>query len=276
MTAARDPLLQLLQAVIREPNAPETLRAHWPELVDRFDLEPRDRAALLDVSPDRVLVYRKLVFNRICSAVREFIPRTVARMGRTVFRDDIAAFIAECGPSSPYLRDVPGEFVRWAAPRWLAERTRPAYLVDLARHELLDFEVRNDPRGGEAPTGAALALEAPLRFDGSARLMEYAYAVHRLSSDPTDHAAPEATPARLLVYRDADDRVRYLELSVFAASMLHALIEQRRTVAEALKQCCDTRGESLDDAQLATAADLLADLADRGVMLGAETEQAGP
>ena len=164
----------------------------------------------------------------------------------------------------------PAEFVQWAAPRWADDPEVPAYLPDLARHELLDEDVRNDPRGGEAPTELPLALDRPLRFDGAVRLCSYAYAVHRLSRSTKDHAEPDAEPTRLLVYRDAKQEPRYLSLVPFAAALLEQLVEGRLAVQPALLAAAEALGEPLDDDKLASAAQLLADLAERGVCLGAE------
>ncbi|MBV1861520.1 MAG: DUF2063 domain-containing protein, partial [Nannocystaceae bacterium] len=127
-----------------------------------------------------------------------------------------------------------------------------------------------DHRGGESPTGLALALDKPLRFDGAARLMSYAYAVHKMSQDAQDREHPERVPTRLLVYRDPDNKVRYLELTPLAHAVLEQLIEHHQPVAEGLRAACVALAQPLDDERLGTAATLLADLADRGILLGAE------
>ncbi|MEM6290896.1 MAG: DUF2063 domain-containing protein, partial [Myxococcota bacterium] len=146
------------------------------------------------------------------------------------------------------------------------------YLVDLAHHELLEYDIRNDHRGGEAPTGLDLALDKPLRFDSAARLMRYDYAVHRLPAGTDDTSAPQQVPTRLLVYRDPKSSVRYLELTPLAHAVLEQLMEHGLAVAAGLQAACATLGEPLDDDRLATTATLLADLAERGVLLGAEPD----
>lgn len=271
MNARRDPLLDLLHAIIREPDSAERVRHGWADFLAGFGLEPRDRDALLEAPRERVLVYRRLVFHRFLNTVREFVPRTAARLGRELFRASVTTFIAEHASRSPYLRDVPGEFVRWAMPRWDADPSVASYLSNLAHHELLEFEILNEPHADDdEPT--PVALERPLRFHGSTRLMQYRYAVHRLSADERDRTIPEASHVHLLAYRDVDHRVRYLELSEFAARLLTALRSSQTSLHDALNLVCDRVGDHLDDAQLATAAQLLADLAERGVMLGAKSD----
>jgi hypothetical protein len=146
----------------------------------------------------------------------------------------------------------------------------PDYLPDLARHELLDLDVRNDPRGGEALTELPLDLDRRLRFDGTARWMAYDFAVHRLPSDEDDRSEPTRIATRLLVYRDTEGEPRYLDLTVSAASILHALLVDQCTLETGLRRACDTPEGPLPTRDLAAAAELFADLASRRVLLGAE------
>src|SRR5688572_5646113 len=263
-----EPTLVALDAAIRRVDAPDRMREDLARWLAAYGVQGEDLRALVDVGADRMLVYRALVHNRMRNATRAFIPRVVARIGEGRLRADFDRFVDDRAALSYYLRDVPAEFVAWVGPRWQADADIPAYIPDLARHELLDNDVRNDPAGGEAPTGNPVALDRPLAFDGTTRLMRYSFAVHRLSTAKDDRSEPEPAATSLLVYRDAEHKVRYLELSTFAAAALvHLLAGQ--PVQDALRAAAADLGEPLDDDKLAAAAMLLADLAERGVMLGA-------
>ncbi len=265
-----EPPMAALAAAIRERDAPRRMAEDFAAYLRAHQIEGADLEAMLKVGPDRFLVYRRLVHNRMRNAIREFIPRTIARRGKEAFERDFEAFIEEKAAKSPYLREVPAEFVDWIVPRWRVDAEVAAYLPDLARHELLEIDVRNTPRGGEPQTGLPLALDRPLRFDGSARLMRYEHAVHRLPLSRDDRSEPPPVPTSLLVYRDLAGKVRYLELTPLARAILEELLENKRQVAEGLRTACEKVGETLDDEKLGIAAQLLADLADRKVMLGAE------
>ncbi len=258
-----------LAAAIRRVDAPAAIERDAEGFLAEFGVAGADAQALLARGAQRFLIYRTLVHNRLRAATREFITRTAARRGKQAFVADFAMFMQEHASHSPYLRDVPGEFVTWAAPRWDADPSLPPYLGDLARHELLEGEVRNDPAGGEAATGKPVALDAPLGFDGAARLMHYGWAVHRLPYSTEDRSEPDHEPTRLLVYRDRDAKVRYLELTPWAAAVLDALLGDGMPVGAGLQHAAAATGEPLDDDKLAKAAMLFADLAERGVLLGA-------
>lgn len=264
-----DPAMQALSAAIRLLDAPAAVRADAPAFLRSFGLDENDIAALLHKGTERFLIYRTLVHNRLRAATREFIPRAVARRGTDAFVRDFARFMQARASTSPYLRDVPGEFVAWVLPQWAADPDLPPYLCDLAQHELLEGEVRNDPHGGERPTGKPVALEEPLLFDGTARLMHYAWAVHKLPYATDDRSEPEARPTTLLVFRDIDAKVRYLELTPWAACVLDQLLVNQLGVREGLQRAAAGLGEPLDDDKLAKTATLLAELSDFGVLMGA-------
>ena len=265
-----DVRLNMMNALLRKRGAKQASQEDLRAFAAEHGVEGEDLDAIEAVGAERFLVYRSLVQNRMRNTISAFIERTVARLGKKRLRNDFMEWMDQTAARSPYLRDVPAEFVAWAGPRWLEDDAVPNYLVDLARHELLEYDILNDHRGGESPTGLDLALDKPLRFDGAARLMTYAYAVHKLSAEVDDTDPPEETPSRLLVYRDPDSKVRYLELTPLAYAVLVQLIEHHKPVADGLRAACESLGEPLDDDRLAIAATLLSDLAERGVLLGAE------
>lgn len=269
-----------LEAVIRTQRAPTAMREDLEAWLRTQGVEGDDLQAMVTVGAERLLVYRKLVHSRLRRTTREFLERTVARLGFDRFRGDFEAWVEDRASHSRYLRDVPTEFLEWVLPRWSADPEVPRYLLDLARHELVDFEVRNHAGGAagsvddDAPTGLPLALDRPLRFHGAVRLVSYDHAVHRLSKAKDDRTEAEAEPTRLLVYRDDRYRARYLALTPFAAALLHELVIERKAVQPALLAAAQAQGEPLDDDKLGSAAQLFADLVERGVCLGAEPDPA--
>ncbi len=265
-----EPTIAALEGVIRERRAPSELRDDTATFLREHGVDGEDLDAMVEVGAERMLVYRQLVHNRMRNTIRDFIPRVAARLGRTRYNEDVDAFVELRAAHSPYLRDVPSEFVQWVLPRWAEDPAVPDYIADLARHELLDLDVRNDPRGGEAQTELPMALDRPLRFDGATRLCAYEHAVHRLPKAVDDRSEPDAEHTELLVYRDDKHKPRYLALTPFAAALLRELIVEAKAVQPALMAAAESLGEPLDDDKLVSAAQLFADLGERGVCLGAE------
>ncbi|MFY0531234.1 hypothetical protein [Nannocystis pusilla] len=111
------------------------------------------------------------------------------------------------------------------------------------------------------------ALDARLEFDPSARLGRFAFAVHELTDEPD--AVPRHEPTALLLYRDREHTVRTLHLSPLAEALLDALLVRGTTVEQAVREAAAVTGSPLDGELLGRVSVLLADLGERGAVLGA-------
>ncbi|WP_153819321.1 putative DNA-binding domain-containing protein [Polyangium spumosum] len=223
-------------------------------------------AAVVQGPPEdgRVGIYRSLVRRGIVSAVRAQMPRTARALGAR-FEATVDRWLDEALPSSPYLRDAAAELVGWAAPRWAEDPAVSPWIPDLGRYEVVRFEVAAAPAASQ-PSGAALALDRAVCFGAGARVVSYRWAVHRWAEDAP--GAPEEEPTALLLYRDGAHEVRCLVLSPLAATILARLVGGAR-LGEAVTEACAERGEPLGEAVLRGTAEVLADLGERGVVLGA-------
>ena len=256
-----------LAAVIRRQGADRSLRKSTRDFLADAGVHGRDLDQLSKLGTDRLLVYRRLVHNRFLDAVKMSVPRTQSRRGEAGIEQDVTRFLDEQGSRSPYLRDIASEFITWVTPSWEADPEVPGYLPDLARHELLSFETGSVPVQSGGAT-AQLDLERPVSFEGSTRVVRYAYAVHRLPEDEDDETEPKREDTALLAYRDAEHRVRYLELGAVAALVLELLLGGI-ALGPAIERACADSGITMDDDLLGGMAQLLAELAQRGVLLGA-------
>lgn len=263
--------LRALVGAIRELDAPTQIDADVNAYLRRFGLQGAD----LDVmstksSASRMLVYRSLVHSRFRSAVEVSIPMVVRVLGTSKIDDDVAHFLDERASQSAYLRDVATEFVRWATPTWQADLTVPAFVPDLARHELSTFELAATDDLAAPGFAPELDINSPLAFRGPVRVLRYDYPVHRLL-DESELATAHLTlePVALLAYRDRENVVRVLDLSPAAAAILDRALGGEVRLCDAIAQGCASVGIEADDSVLAGTAELLADLAERGVLLGA-------
>lgn len=231
---------------------------------------PEDAEALL-ASPRRLALYRRLVRHNVTGVIDTMLEVTRARLERAVageFDRMVTTFLDDAGPRTPHLRDVPSEFLAYAAPRWRDDARLPAWTVDHAELELSDFTVGVAPRPLPAPPLADVAIDRPLVFADPHKLLHLGWAVNRMSRQDLD-AVPEQGDLSVLVYRDAEHRSRFLELTPLAGAILERLLAGS-ALGDAMMTACRAKGFALDDAVLAGAARLLADLGERGVLLGAK------
>jgi hypothetical protein len=265
--------MQALQRAIADAclsaNDEEKLARDLRGFLDAHGVAPGDVEAIL-LAPRRLAVYRSLVRNGISSVVARILARTRARMNAASagrFDADFARFVDEEGPRTHYLRDVPAEFFAWVEPRWRADPGLPAYLVDLASHELTHFAVAACAIARRPDAPPAVALDRPLAFVESARATAYRWTVHELSGEADATDVPVQRDVRLLVYRDADHLVRWLDLTPLAAAIVGRLLSGD-ALGVAVEAAC-LEHETAPAQVLSDIALLLADLAKRGVIVGA-------
>jgi hypothetical protein len=107
-----------------------------------------------------------------------------------------------------------------------------------------------------------------VRFHRSATLVRYDPAVHRLQADVSARDVPPREPTALFVYRDAEHEIRYPELTPLAAAIAGRLLAGA-TLRDAVLGGCEELGHAVGAGVLEGTAALLADLNQRGALLGA-------
>jgi hypothetical protein len=225
---------------------------------------PKDDIDAIMAAPRRLGLYRKLIRHNIVGVIEAMLPRTQERMDKVVpgsFVASIDAWLENDGPRTAHLRDVPTEFLAFAAPRWKKDERLPRWLSDYAELELVDFVIGVAPRPAPPPPLADVSADLPLVFGDPRKLVRLAWSVHEDTIAERD--------VTILVYRDAEHRTRFLELTHLAGLILERLFAGD-ALGPAMVSACQTMGCALDEAVLAGAARLLADLGERGVLLGAK------
>lgn len=244
-------------------------RSGYPEL----QLESPDRRALAAADPRRLQIYRKLVRGTLIETLELQLPKTIAVLGEQALRRYSGTFFESMKIRSPLLRDFAFEFAAWAEPRWRSDPDLPPFLGDLARYELLKFDVRASPRRNPQAS-AGLQDGQTVAFEGSARLARLSFAVNELPAKAQQGAVVDAREMALLGYRDAHNRCCEVLMSALVGEVFAALLVQGRTLADAVMEACHARGRELDETVGQEVLAVLSDLTERGVALGGRA--AGP
>lgn len=263
----REPMMQTLVDVIRQPSSTLDVPSLMGLLREHGGSDFHDATSASVTVVSRFLLYRDLVHSRFMDALEATIPRTIARIGKESMKRDLRDFIQSRATASPYLRDVAPEFVAFASHRWGADESVPKYVSDLAFHELMTIEIAAGLDDEASDPIEVVDLTTRFRFQRAARLVNYQYAVHRLPDDEADRSIPAKGEWQLLGYRDANFRVRFLELTPLAAAVVQWLMTGE-SLREAIVAACAHVGASMNDEILATISVLLDDLDERGVLVG--------
>ena len=200
--------------------------------------------------PDGALaIYRRLVRTNIINVVFRLLPKTREHLNEKypgAFDDALVDFMDEGGSRSHHLRDVPAEFLSFAEERWKSLGVDESSL-DLARYEAASFAVETAPADGE-PIVGPIDLDRGVVFTKAARLVKQGNAWR-------------------LLHRDAEDDVAEIEIEPFSAQVVMRLMSGK-TLREAAAQAASEAHVPLDGETLQRIAELLADLGERGAILG--------
>lgn len=226
---------------------------------------PKEDIEAFLAAPRRLGLYRKLVRHNVVNVIDAMLERTRARLDAIrpgTFDATIDAFLDEVGPKTPHLRDVPAEFLAFAAPRWREDERLPRWIVDFAELELVDFTIGVAPRPAPPPPLEEVSADKPLVFAEPLRFLRLSWAVHE------EKEVPDERETTILVYRDREHRTKKLDLTPLAAKILERLVAGE-PLGPAIVAACAEMGTAPDETILGGAAKLLADLGERGVLLGA-------
>lgn len=158
----------------------------------------------------------------------------------------VRAFVRESRCHSPLFRDVPEQFVAWlmqAAPAFARRRRLPPWLCELAHYEWVELALEVMPN--TVPAGTALPASAETlarqRFSPNPCALNLAYhwPVHRIGPAWRPR---KPSPTFVLVYRDRDDRVRFMTLSAVSSRLLHWAGQEGMTGEQACRSVAEEMG----------------------------------
>lgn len=229
--------------------------------------DPATAPAPVDVPAARLRVYRELLYKNVEGSLSACFPVLRSILGDAAWEALVQRFFAQHRCHTPIYRALPGELLRWFDAGGAPEL--PAFAHELAHYEWIELALTIDPARIEDvaadPRGDLLAgvpVVSPL-----ARVLDYAFPVHRLSPDDAPPDAP-ATRTHLVVYRDRRDDVRFMEINPLTALLLQRIREQTLPGAQVLDEIARANPRLNAAAVQTGGAAILADLRERDVILG--------
>ncbi|WMS88146.1 HvfC family RiPP maturation protein [Pleionea litopenaei] len=185
---------------------------------------PSDSEIPEGIEPRRMNVYRELIFNNIKGFIESGFPVLNEILPNDLWLATINAFVKEHQSRSPYFADVTKEFLSFLTTNELPlNRTYP-FVNELAHYEWVELALMIDPNVlPKAVVDDAIdLLEQPLWASNLAWHLVYEFDVHRIDSHYMPADKP-AVPTFLVVYRDRDDDVKFLEINGLTYQLLDIL-----------------------------------------------------
>ncbi|MEH6492782.1 HvfC family RiPP maturation protein [Halopseudomonas sp.] len=234
-------------------------------------LRAPQRAALPEgLPPDRVAVYERLFYQSIESFVRGTFPVLHSLIPAPRWRMLVTDFIAEHHCRSPYFLEIGQEFIQWLQQGYRAQADDPPYLLELAHYEWLELAL--DTASAELPDapeqGRTLGLQSRVQVSPLVCAQAYQWPVHQIGQNFQPQSMPDQATC-LLVWRDRQDKVRFMQLTTFTYRLLTELDQGQQRIDELLAQVAVQCGLTCDGALLSNGLQLLnAWLADDILLLG--------
>jgi hypothetical protein len=188
--------------------------------------DPENNPAPDDVKKQRMEMYRTLIFNNVEGFISSNFP-----VLRKIFDDQpwktmVQDFFNLHTCKTPYFSEIAEEFLHYLQYERESNPEDPPFLLELAHYEWVEMAASIAPEHLPKQTLDLEELneDSLLKLSPLAWPLIYQYPVHKLSPE-FQPATPPEQPTFLLVFRDRDDEVRFLELSPMAFQLLQ-LIEE--------------------------------------------------
>jgi uncharacterized protein len=175
-----------------------------------------------DVAARRMAVYASLIFKNLNTLLSGCFPVLCSVLPAVLWENLLREFLLQHRARTPLFPRLPCEFLRFLDDRPQLEE-EPGFLRELAHYEWLELEVGYDPReltDSRCDEGADPYSNIPV-LNPLARALAYAYPVHRIR--PGFVAGPAAELNYLVVFRERDDGVAFMQLTPVTARLVEMM-----------------------------------------------------
>lgn len=201
--------------------------------------DPKNNPPPADVPPQRMAMYHELFFNNIDSFLAANFPVLRSILTDQQWLELAQDFFARHVSRTPYFSEIPEEFLDYLQN----ERDNSAdfpFLLELAHYEWVEMALSI---AKETVVAAHQDLDdlpyQSIQLSPLAWPLAYQYPVQHLSPDFLPITAPEQ-PTFLIVYRNLDDEVNFIEITPVTYRLL-AIIQEHKgiVVQDCLKQVAE-------------------------------------
>ena len=174
----------------------------------------------------RLKIYRDLFYNNVESFISGGFPVLRSLTSDEKWHRMVRDFYSSYRCQTPYFLQISQEFLGYLQHVRQPEADDYPFLLELAHYEWIelaaDIDVDEIPSTGFNPNGNLMQgrpVLSPLAY-----VVSYQYPVHRISVDWFP-AEPPAVATFLIVYRDHQDQVRFMEINGVTARLMMVLEE---------------------------------------------------
>ena len=229
--------------------------------------DPRRNPRPAGAEARRMKIYNELLYNNLESFLLACFPVTRKILGPRKWGKLVREFFAAHRCRTPLFRQIPEEFVQYLQQERGTRKQDPPYLVHLAHYEWVELalDVSNKESGRLKINPGGDLLKGKPALNPVLLLLHYPYAVHRIG--PEYHPRKKQ-PTDLLVFRNLENRVRFIVLNPVSARLVQLLQNGRITGKAAIEQIIKELRHSEPDVVMAGGLQILKNLHREQAILG--------
>jgi hypothetical protein len=174
----------------------------------------------------RMKIYRELLYNNIEGFISSGFP-----VIRSIYSDEnwhkmIRDFFARHQSKTPYFLEISQEFINYLQNERQPQDTDPAGLIELAHYEWVELALHVSDESismEQVNANGDLLNQIPV-FSPVAWPLTYQFPVHTMGPENLPAEAP-VQASHLVVYRNRNDQVKFLEINPVTARLINLLQE---------------------------------------------------
>jgi hypothetical protein len=234
--------------------------------------DPDVNAAPADVEDRRMKIYRELFYNNVEGFLASGFPVLRRLMDDRQWHAMARDFFANHRSHSPLFLEISREFLNYLDDERGERPDDPPFLRELAHYEWVELalsvaEAEPEVAPERLDRQGDLLQQQPV-FSPLCWALSYRFPVHRIGPDYRP-LAPGDQPTYLLVYRNRDDDVLFVELNPVSARLFELLHEQERCSGlQALQQIASELEHPDPDTVIEGGRRILEQWRQRGIVLG--------
>lgn len=234
--------------------------------------DPQTRPRPADVEARRMHLYSELTYNNVEDFMASTYPVLRSLMDDEVWHALVRDYFAHHYASTPLFHEMPREFLKYLEQERQAKADDLPFLLELAHYEWVELalsvsdqqaDMTDVDSEGDLLTG--IPVLSPLAWP-----LSYQFPVHQISTEYLPTQAPEQ-PTYIIVYRDQQDEVKFLEMNPVTAHLVQLISE---ATPRSGQQLLETIAEQLQhpnpEVVIEGGRQILQDLRARDILVGAK------
>jgi hypothetical protein len=240
--------------------------------------DPEHNPAPAGIEDRRLAIYRGLFYRNIEGFVRGAFPVLHAILADDHWHTMVRDFMARHQCQTPYFLEISQEFIHYLQQTREPAPEDPPFLQELAHYEWVELALdiaQAQPEWHSIDSNGDLLQACPV-VSATTWSLVYSYPVHRIGREYQPAQAP-THPTYLLVYRDRENAVKFMEINAVTARLMEIIgsddsldegLDEGLTGEQALRQLAAEMEHPEPEKIVGFGSDILSQWHQRGIVLG--------